>query len=113
MPIRLDSYSKGNAGYVVLAGELDAGAAPEVRVVVEQVLATKPGRLVLFVEELTFIASAGLRILIFAKQKQPDVKIYLIKPQPTVVDTLKKTGFYESVYILEEELSDAADTKSR
>jgi|SRR3954464_4969179 anti-anti-sigma factor len=107
MPIELKSYSRGNSGCVVLAGELDATAAPEVRVVVERVLATKPGKLVLYVEELTFMASAGLRILIFAKQKQPDVKIYLIKPQPPIVDTLKKTGFYESVYILETELSDA------
>jgi len=109
MPIQLKSYSKGNSGCVVLSGELDAGAAGEVRVVVEQVLATKPGKLVLYVEQLTFMACAGLRILIFAKQKQPDVKIYLIKPQAVVVETLKKTGFYESVYILEEELSDAAE----
>jgi anti-anti-sigma factor len=109
MPIEMRSYSKGNAGCLVLAGELDATAAPQVRVVVEEVLATGPGRLVLFVEQLTFMASAGLRILIFAKQKQPNVKIYLIKPQATIVETLKKTGFYESVYILEEELSDAAE----
>ena len=107
MPIELKSYSKGNSGCVVLVGELDAGAAPEVRVVVEQVLASKPGKLVLYVEQLTFMASAGLRILIFAKQKQPDVQIYLVKPQATVVDTLKKTGFYESVYILETEMTDA------
>lgn len=101
MAIELKSYSQGNAGCLVLAGELDAAAAVEVRVVVEQVLATRPGKLVLFVEELRFMASAGLRILIFAKQKQPDVQIYLIKPQPPIVETLKKTGFYESVYVEE------------
>jgi anti-anti-sigma regulatory factor len=47
------------------------------------------------------MASAGLRILIFAKQKQSDLKIYLLKPQETVVDTLKKTGFYQSVYVVD------------
>lgn len=108
MPIEVNSYSKGNSACVVLAGELDASAAAEVRTVFDQMLATRPGKLVLYVEQLTFMASAGLRILIFAKQKQPDVLIYLIKPQPPIVETLKKTGFYESVYILEEELSDAA-----
>lgn len=108
MAIELKSYQKGNSGCVVLSGELDAAAAPQVRVLVEQVLALKPGKLVLYVEELRFMASAGLRILIFAKQKQPDVQIYLIKPQPPIVETLKKTGFYESVYVLEEELGEAA-----
>lgn len=107
MPIEVKSYSKGDAGCLVLVGELDASAAPQVRIVVEEVLATKPGKLVLFVEELRFMASAGLRILIFAKQKQPEVQIYLIKPQATIVETLKKTGFYESVYV-EQEWSDAA-----
>jgi anti-anti-sigma factor len=108
MAIELKSYQKGNSGCLVLSGELDAAAAPQVRVLVEEVLALKPGKLVLYVEELRFMASAGLRILIFAKQKQPDVQIYLIKPQPPIVDTLKKTGFYESVYVLEEELGEAA-----
>ncbi|HSE48737.1 MAG TPA: STAS domain-containing protein [Terriglobales bacterium] len=107
MPIEVKSYSKGDAGCLVLVGELDASAAPQVRIVVEEVLASKPGKLVLFVEELRFMASAGLRILIFAKQKQPEVQIYLIKPQATIVETLKKTGFYESVYV-EQEWSDAA-----
>ena len=107
MAIELKSYTQGNTGCLVLAGELDAAAAPEVRIHIEQLLEPKPGKLVLFVEELRFMASAGLRILIFAKQKQPDVAIYLIKPQAPIVDTLKKTGFYESVYV-ETEWSDAA-----
>ena len=108
MAIDMKSYHKGNMGCLVLVGELDAAAAPQVRILVEEVLAKKPGKLVLYVEELRFMASAGLRILIFAKQKQPDVQIYLIKPQAPIVDTLKKTGFYESVYVLEEELGEAA-----
>jgi anti-anti-sigma factor len=108
MAIELKSYQKGNSGCVVLSGELDAAAAPQVRILVEEVLALKPGKLVLYVEELRFMASAGLRILIFAKQKQPDVQIYLIKPQLPIIETLKKTGFYESVYVLEEELGEAA-----
>jgi anti-anti-sigma regulatory factor len=49
------------------------------------------------------MASAGLRILIFAKQKQPNLKIYLVKPQPAIVDTLRKTGFYDGVYITDNE----------
>jgi len=107
MPIELKSYTQGGDGCLVLAGELDAAAAPQVRAAVEALLAPKPAKLVLFLEQLTFMASAGLRILIFAKQKQPEVQIHLIKPQPPIVETLKKTGFYESVYV-EDEWSGAA-----
>ncbi len=50
------------------------------------------------------MASAGLRILIFAKQKQPGLRIYLVKPQPAIVDTLHKTGFYDGVYVTDAEV---------
>jgi hypothetical protein len=49
------------------------------------------------------MASAGLRILIFAKQKQPTLRIYVVKPQPAIVDTLRKTGFYDGVYVVDVE----------
>jgi len=81
---------------------LDA-AAPALRETVDKVLSGKPAQLVLQVERLSFMASAGLRILIFAKQKQPNLKIYLVKPQPAIVDTLRKTGFYDGVYITDNE----------
>jgi anti-anti-sigma factor len=88
---------------IALTGELDGSSAPALRETVDKVLSGKPAQLVLQVEKLTFMASAGLRILIFAKQKQPNLKIYIISPQDTVIDTLKKTGFYQSVYILNSE----------
>jgi anti-anti-sigma factor len=59
--------------------------------------------LILQVEHLTFMASAGLRILIFAKQKQPNLKIYLVKPNAAIVETLHKTGFFDGVYVTETE----------
>jgi anti-anti-sigma factor len=55
----------------------------------------------LAVEKLNYMASAGLRILIFARQKQPNLQIYLIKPQDLIIETLKNTGFYDSVYVLD------------
>jgi anti-anti-sigma factor len=108
MPLGMKSYTKGTVACLDLVGELDAAGAADVRDALEQLLAARPLRLMLYVERLTFMASAGLRLLIFAKQKQPEVQIYLYRPQPPIVETLKKTGFYESVYILEQELGDAA-----
>jgi stage II sporulation protein AA (anti-sigma F factor antagonist) len=59
---------------------------------------------VLFMRDLTFMASAGLRILIFAKQKLGDqVNIYIVQPQEQILDTLQKTGFDQSVYIVDDD----------
>jgi hypothetical protein len=49
------------------------------------------------------MSSAGLRVLIFAKQKSPNLTIYMVKPQAPIVDTLKKTGFYDGVYVTDTE----------
>jgi anti-anti-sigma factor len=103
MPLQMSSSVEGKTARLNLEGELDGASATSVRDTVEYVLQGHPERLVLAVEKLTFMASAGLRILIFAKQKQPSLKIYLVKPQEVVVDTLKKTGFYQSVYVVDGE----------
>jgi anti-anti-sigma factor len=92
---------------IVLTGELDGVTAPDLRATVDKVLSGKPDQLVLQVENLSFMASAGLRILIFAKQKQPNLKIYLVKPQPAIVSTLHKTGFYDGVYVTDTEPAEA------
>jgi len=101
MPLQMSSSVEGKTARLELAGELDGASAPSVRDAVDKVLQSRPERLVLAVEKLTFMASAGLRVLIFAKQKQSDLKIYIVKPQETVLDTLQKTGFYQSVYIVD------------
>jgi hypothetical protein len=35
------------------------------------------------------------------------LKIYLVKPQPAIVDTLHKTGFYDGVFVTDVEPADA------
>jgi anti-anti-sigma factor len=104
MPLEIVSSVQEKTARLALSGELDSNSAPAVRAAVESVLAGSPESLVLQVEKLTFMASAGLRILIFAKQKQPSLKIYLVRPQEVVVETLKKTGFYDAVYVTNTEV---------
>lgn len=103
MALDIESAVDANSARIALAGELDGSSAPKLRETVEKVLSGKPTQLVLQVEKLTFMASAGLRILIFAKQKQPNLKIYLVKPNAAIVDTLHKTGFYDGVHVTETE----------
>ena len=103
MALDIESTSGVNSARIALAGELDGSTAPQLREAVDKILSGKPAQLVLQVEKLSFMASAGLRTIIFAKQKQPTLKIYLVKPQPAIVDTLHKTGFYDGVYVVDAE----------
>ena len=103
MALDIQSAVDANTARITLTGQLDGSTAPALRETVDRILTGKPAQLVLQVENLSFMASAGLRILIFAKQKQPNLKIYVVRPQETVIDTLKKTGFYQGVYILDSE----------
>ena len=103
MALNIESRSEGNVIRIALAGELDGVTAPTLRDTVDRLLSAKPAELILDVENLSFMASAGLRIIIFAKQKMPTLKIYVLKPQPAIVETLRKTGFYDGVYVVDAE----------
>ncbi len=82
---------------ITLAGELDAAAAPLFRADIEKAAELRPQRLVLRLDGLTYMASAGLRALIFAKQKMgATTDIYLIATQPSVLETIQLTGFDRS-----------------
>jgi len=88
---------------ITLTGELDAGTASAFQKEVEKAAQQKARRLVLVVTDLEYIASAGLRVLVFAKQKMgPGVDVYVIGAQEQVMDTIRKTGLHNSVVALPE-----------
>lgn len=85
---------------ITLTGSLDASSAPQFKEVIEQAAVHSPSRLVLLMNDLEFMASAGLRVLIFAKQKMgSQVDIYVVGSQGPVLGTLEMSGFHHSVYI--------------
>lgn len=87
---------------ITLAGSLDASSAPRFKEIIEEAAVQSPSRLVLLMENLEFMASAGLRVLIFAKQKMgAEVDIYVVGSQGPVLGTLTMSGFHHSVYIQE------------
>jgi len=102
MPFTVNGSVSNGVATITLSGELDASGAPAFRDQVEKVSAETPKRLVLMVQDLEYIASAGLRVLIFSKQKMGSgVDIYVVGAQDQVQDTLEKTGFSKSVISVE------------
>ncbi|MFM7427481.1 MAG: anti-sigma factor antagonist [Elainella sp.] len=100
MPFNTATQITAQAAIITLTGELDAASAPLFREAVEQAAVAQPAHLVLEMSGLDFMASAGLRVLIFAKQKMgANVDIYVVAPQEMVLETLEKTGFDQSVII--------------
>jgi anti-anti-sigma factor len=88
---------------ITLAGELDASVAQEFRDKVDLAAGKGAKRLVLIMDDLEYMASAGLRSLIFAKQKMgTGVDIYVVGAQDPIIDTLTMTGFHHSVIMLDE-----------
>ncbi len=91
----------GQVARITLVGELDAAAAPTFRADIEKAAAENVRRLALLMGDLSYMASAGLRALVFAKQKMgAEADIYVIAAQASVNETLELTGFSNSVIAL-------------
>ena len=94
--------TRSNEAFITLSGDLDASTANEFKAKVEEAALTEPQALILDMTSLDYMASAGLRVLIFANQKMgQDVDIYLVSPQELVLNTIEKTGFHHSVQIVD------------
>jgi anti-anti-sigma factor len=87
---------------LTLKGELDAAVAGQFKEAIDQVAALRPRSVVLSMQGLEFMASAGLRVLIFAKQKLGgEVPLTLVGCQAPVLGTLEMSGFAQGVHLKE------------
>ena len=81
-----------------LVGELDSKSAPELNDLIGQAAQREADRLVLLMDRLDYLSSAGLRCIVFAHQKfGPGVEIVLVGAKPDVVETIQLTGLDRSV----------------
>ena len=86
---------------ITLTGELDASVATEFRTKVEEAHTQGAKRVALMLAGLDYIASAGIRVLVFARQKMgADVEIFAVSPTAQVNETIEMTGLHYSLKVL-------------
>lgn len=103
MAFTVTSIIDGDAAIMTLAGELDGASAPAFRDAIEALAGHDDvHRLVLVLNDLSYMASAGLRALVFAKQKLgAQTDLVLVGTQDTVAETIELTGFHHSVTMVD------------
>jgi anti-anti-sigma factor len=102
MSFKVSSEVTEGIATITLGGILDSASAPKLQTEIQKIAAEHPKQLALFLKDLTFMASAGLRMIIFAKQKLgPSVPLYMVEPQDQILDTLQMTGIIHSVNIVD------------
>ncbi|HVQ90080.1 MAG TPA: STAS domain-containing protein [Mycobacteriales bacterium] len=96
----------GSTALLTLQGELDATTAATFFAQVSEAAAGGPSRLVLIMDELAYMSSAGLRGLVFARQKMGEgVEIVVAGANKSVAQTIRLTGFDQSVVMSERYLA--------
>lgn len=81
-----------------LSGELDSRSAGTLNDAVTDALRDGVRRMVLLVADLTYLSSAGLRCLVFARQKMGrGGSIAVIGARPEVEETIRLTGFDRAI----------------
>ena len=92
MDIKL--ISRGNEGELILVGRLDANSAPEAEEIFREMM-ERFDRVVLNLEHLDYISSAGLRTIkiIHMGMKKKEGELVLIHVQKMVMEVFEMVGF--------------------
>lgn len=86
---------------VVLKGRLDATVAPQLHSEMAKMEGTDIKKVTFDVKELEYIASAGLRVIIFTKQKLgADTQIFMKGVNQDVMQVLEMTGCNNFVTVI-------------
>jgi anti-anti-sigma factor len=87
---------------IALCGRLDAVNAPVLQDELKKLMGSSVKDMVFYAKDLEYISSAGLRVIIFAKQKVGvDAKVYLVGAQEAVLSVVKMSGLDNFMFIQE------------
>jgi anti-anti-sigma factor len=87
---------------VDLAGRLDATNAEGLQAELKKFTGQKVAKLVFMAKDLEYISSAGLRVIIFAKQKVGvDAHLFLVGASDAILNVIKMSGLDNFMTILD------------
>jgi anti-anti-sigma factor len=87
---------------VVLCGRLDATNAEGLQSELKGFTGQKVCKLVFLAKDLEYISSAGLRVIIFAKQKVGvDAQLFLVSAPEAILSVIKMSGLDNFMTILD------------
>jgi anti-anti-sigma factor len=97
-----DLTISGTVITIQMSGELDASSAPGFHEILQQAATHSPKQLCLAIHNLSYISSAGVRGLVFARQKMgDDVEVIVDGANESVAETIRMTGIQHSITIRE------------
>lgn len=92
----------GDVVTIQMSGDLDASSAMNFYEILQRAAGHSPKRLSLAMHDLVYISSAGIRGLVFARQKMGDeVEMIVDGANESVTETLRMTGLHHSITIRE------------
>ncbi|MFT7580293.1 MAG: anti-sigma B factor antagonist [Myxococcota bacterium] len=91
----MTTFQEGNACVLNIAGSLDTKTCRAAEDRINELMAAGNNRLVVDLEELDYISSAGLRVLLFTmkKLKKSKGKLAICGMNPTVQEVFDISGF--------------------
>ncbi|TYQ13274.1 UNVERIFIED_CONTAM: anti-anti-sigma factor [Acetivibrio alkalicellulosi] len=93
-------FQTGKISKINLSGKLDAVNAPLLMEELKSLIGQDVDKIVFYAKDLEYISSAGLRTIIFAKQKiGTETSIYFIEAQESVTDVITMSGLDNFLYI--------------
>src|SRR3954464_3058432 len=92
--MQVDKYMRGTVTVIALNGELDSYSAPEVRQALDDLL-PKDGMVLLDLSGISYLSSAGLRVLllVYRQARQDKVSLVLSCLRDDVRAVMSATGF--------------------
>lgn len=104
MTLTIDIVQGDIHATLVLSGDIDTKTAPDLLTQLTSLQLHSLEQLRLNLLDVGFVSSAGLRAIVFAKQKMPHASsLYLVGASEQIIDTIAKTGLTQAVVIVNSE----------
>ncbi|MCP9826479.1 STAS domain-containing protein [Synechococcus sp. EJ6-Ellesmere] len=104
MALSIDVVQGDVHATLVLVGDVDTKTAPELLRKLTELELHLLAQLRLNLVEVDFVSSAGLRAIVFAKQKMPHTsRLFLVGASEQIVETVAKTGLSQAIVIVASE----------